>query len=36
MKGQMPGFIMKAAMKDQGYQIIKLGRAVDNYLKDQG
>ena len=36
LKGNIPGFVMKLALKDQGYQIIKLGVAVENYLKDHG
>ena len=31
---KMPQFIMKMAMKDQGYQIVNLGKAVDKFLKD--
>jgi hypothetical protein len=34
LKGSIPGFIMKAGIKDQGYQICKLRKAVECYLKD--
>jgi hypothetical protein len=34
LKGQMPGFMIKMGMKDQGYQVAKLGEAVEKYLKD--
>jgi peptidyl-tRNA hydrolase len=34
LKGNMPAFIMKTAIKDQGYQICKLRKAVEVYLKD--
>jgi hypothetical protein len=35
LKGHMPGWIMSMAIKDQGYQIIELGKAVEKFLKDK-
>lgn len=34
LKGSMPSFIMKSAIKEQGYQIVMLRKAVEAYLKD--
>jgi hypothetical protein len=30
----MPGFMIKIGMKDQGYQVQKLGEEVEKFLKD--
>ena len=35
LKGNMPGFIMSMAIKDQGYQVVDLGKAVEKFLKDK-
>ena len=35
LKGNMPGWIMSMAIKDQGYQIIDLGKATEKFLKDK-
>ncbi len=34
IRGNIPAFIMKVAIKDQGYQIVKLRKAIDNFLKE--
>ena len=34
LKGNMPAFMIKIGMKDQAYQVTKLGEAVERYLKD--
>jgi len=34
LKGNMPAFMIKIGMKDQAYQVTKLGEAVEKYLKD--
>lgn len=34
LKGSIPGFVMKMAIKDQGYQIVKLNRAIKAFLED--
>ena len=36
MKGSIPGFVMTQANKDIGYQIVKLRKTVEKYLKDHG
>jgi len=35
LKGNMPSFLMGIAIKDQGYQVIELGKTVERYLNDQ-
>jgi hypothetical protein len=35
LKGNMPSWVMKMGMKDQGYQVILLGEATEKYLKDK-
>lgn len=34
MKGNIPGFVMKSANKDQGYQIVKMRTAVEKFLRE--
>jgi len=34
MKGSIPGFVMTQANKDIGYQIVKLRRTVEKYLRE--
>jgi len=34
LKGSIPGFVIKTANKDQGYQIVKLRSVVEKYIKD--
>ena len=36
LKGSIPGWIVKQANKDQAYQIVKLRKVVNKYLKDHG
>lgn len=34
LKGSIPGFVLKSANKDQGYQIIKMRTAVEKFFKE--
>jgi hypothetical protein len=34
LKGNIPGFVTKQAMKDQGYQIVKMRQVVEKFLKE--
>ena len=36
LKGSIPGFVMKQANKDQGYQIVKLRKTVAKYIANGG
>ncbi len=36
IKLNIPGFIMKQVIKDQGYQVVKLRKAVEVFLADSG
>ena len=32
LKGSIPGFVVKTAVKDQGYQIPKMKKAIVKYM----
>jgi len=34
LKGGIPGFVMKSANKDQGYQIVKMRSAVEKFFRE--
>ena len=34
LKGNIPGFVMKKANTDQGYQIVLLRKVVEQFLKE--
>ena len=34
LKGSIPGFVVKKANTDQGYQVAKIRQAVEKYLKE--
>lgn len=34
MKGSIPGFVMTQANKDIGYQIVKLRKTVEKYIRE--
>jgi hypothetical protein len=35
LKGSVPGFIIANAMKDQGYQVSKMRKAVEKFLEEE-
>jgi len=34
LKGNIPGFVIKQANKEQGYQIVKIRKVVEKFLQD--
>ena len=36
LKGNIPGFVIKQANKDQGYQLVKIRAVLEKYLKENG
>lgn len=36
LKGSIPGFVMKQANKDQGYQIVRLRKSITKYIAQGG
>ena len=35
LKGNIPGFVIKQANKDQGYQIVKMRTVIEKFIKEQ-
>ncbi len=35
LKGNIPGFVIKQANKDQGYQIVKMRKVITKFLEEQ-
>jgi hypothetical protein len=35
LKGSIPGFVLKQANKDIGYQIVNMRKTVEKFLKEQ-